>query len=117
MHDAAGGGTPVPPDDGNDRDRTIASDLVSLIERVQASMKMIEAAIAREAALGNQEVFSNVVVLDDVTPRYLRANAALNSSEAYLAAALHFLLDIRTPNLGPDAAGYARAPLRSIGRA
>ena len=117
MRTAAGGETPAPSHDDNDRDRAIVSDLVSLIERVQTSMKTIEAAIAWEASFGNQEFAGNVVVLDDVTPRYVRANAALNSSEANLAAALHFLLDIRTPNPGSSEAGCARRPVRSIRRA
>jgi hypothetical protein len=118
MRTAAGGETPAPPHDGNDRDHAIVSDLVSLIERVQASTKVIEAAIAREeASFGNQEFAGNVVVLDDVTPRYVRANAAMNSSEANLAAALRFLLDIRTPSPGTGEAGCARRPVRSIRRA
>jgi hypothetical protein len=116
MHNPAGGKTPTPPD-GNASDRAIVFDLVSLIEGVRASTKMIEAAIAREASFGNQEIAANVVVLDDVTPRYLRANAALNSSEANLAAALQFLLDVRTMMPRPDEAGSARRPVRAIGRA
>ena len=44
-----------PTDDRNDSYRSIVSDLVSLIEHVQASMKLIEAAIARESSLGDQE--------------------------------------------------------------
>jgi hypothetical protein len=117
MRTAAGGETPAPPYDGNVTDHAIVSDLVSLIERVQASVKTIEAAIARETSFGNQEFAGNVVVLDDVTPRYVRANAALNSSEANLAAALRFLLDIRTPNPEPGDAGCVRRPVRSIRRA
>lgn len=117
MRNAARRETPAPPYDGNARDHAIVSDLVCLIERVQASVKTIEAAIAREASFGNQEFAGNLVVLDDVTPRYLRANAALNSSEASLAAALHFLLDISTPNPETGEAGRARRPVRSIRRA
>ena len=121
MRTAAGGKTPAPPDAGNDCDHAIVSDIESLIGRVQASIKVIEATIAREACFGNQEFAGNVVVLDDVTPRYVRANAALNSSEANLGAALRFLLDIRTPNPdsgpGPGEAGYDRYPARSTRRA
>jgi hypothetical protein len=114
MRIATGGETPAQPHDGNDTDHAIVSDLASLIERVQASMKMVEAAIAREACFGNQEFAGNVVVLDDVTPQYLRANAALSSGETNLAAALHFLLNMRMPNPGPGKAGCARRPVRSI---
>ncbi len=42
-------------------------------------MKQLEAAVAREAAPGNQDAASNVFVLDDVTPRYVKANAALDA--------------------------------------
>jgi hypothetical protein len=35
-------------------------------------------------------------VLDDVTPRYVRANAALNACNAGLGVALHLLQDIRS---------------------
>jgi hypothetical protein len=51
----------------------IISDLVQLIECVRTSMELIGAAVAREAHLGYQETASNAVVLDDVTPGYVRA--------------------------------------------
>jgi hypothetical protein len=117
MRTAAGGESPAPAYVDRGGDHAMVSDLVSLIEGVRASKKVIEAAIAREASFGNQEFAGNIVVLDDVTPRYVRANAALNSSEAYLDAALHFLLDIRTSNPGPGEAGCDRGPVRSIRRA
>jgi hypothetical protein len=72
---------------------SIVSDLVSLIARVQTSMGLIESAIAREAPLGNREISANLVVLDDVTPGYVKANAALNTCHAGLGVALHFLMD------------------------
>ena len=46
---------------------SIVSDLASLIEHVQASLRLIESAIDRESYLGDQEA-ADVVVLDDVTP-------------------------------------------------
>jgi hypothetical protein len=100
MQNTAGGGTSVQSDDRNDSYRSIVSDLVSLIEHVQASMKLIESAIAGESPLGNQEVAANVVVLDDVTPRYVKASAALNTCNAGLGIALHFLLDTKTSKHG-----------------
>jgi hypothetical protein len=36
-------------------------------------------------------VAANVVVLDDVTPRYLKAGAGLKACDAGLGVALHFL--------------------------
>jgi len=117
MQNAVGIGTVAPSCERRDGDQAIVSDLVSLIERVEASVRLIEAAIAKETCFGDQETAGNVVVLDDVTPRYVRANAALNSSEANLGAALRFLLDIRAPSPGPGAAGYDRYPVRSTRRA
>jgi len=82
----------------NDNYNSIVSDLTSLITQVRTSLKLIEAAIAGEAPLGNQEISANVVVLDDVTPCYVEANAALNTCRASLGVALHFLMDTGTAN-------------------
>jgi hypothetical protein len=72
----ADGGSSVESDGRNDDRRAVVSDLVSLIEHVQASLKLIEAAIVRETPLRHEELAANVVVLDDVTPRYIKVNAA-----------------------------------------
>jgi hypothetical protein len=74
---------------------------VTLIEHVQASMKLLESAIASESAPDGQEA-ANVVILDDVTPRYAQASAALNSCNASLGVALHVLQDTRTAKHGTD---------------
>jgi hypothetical protein len=79
----------------------IVSDLVSLVEHVQASINRIERAIAREATVGDHEN-SNVVILDDVTPQYLKASSALNRCSADLGHAVQFLL---------DAGAHARKPV------
>ena len=57
------------------------------------SLRLIEQAIARETALGSQEASANIIVLDDVTPPYVQATAALKACDANLAIALHSLLD------------------------
>jgi hypothetical protein len=103
MQDTAGGGTLAPSEDRSDLHRAIVSDLVSLIKSVQANMELIESAVAGGAPLGYEEIGANVVVLDDVTPRYVRARAALNSCGTHLGAALGFLLDTRTPQPGTGA--------------
>jgi hypothetical protein len=59
----------------------IVSDLVLRVEHVQANIGLIERAIAREVTVGDHED-SNVVILDDVTPQYLKASSALNSCSA-----------------------------------
>jgi hypothetical protein len=74
----------------------IVSDLIALVEHVQASIDLINGAISREATLGEPDT-SNVIVLDDVTPQYLRASYALNTCSASLDMALKSLLDARGP--------------------
>jgi hypothetical protein len=86
-------GSPVlaPSDDRDDVYRTVVADLTSLIEQIQTSLTRIDAALASEAAATVAEPAANVVVLDDVTPRYLKAGAALKACDARLGMALHFL--------------------------
>ena len=95
MHNAS---RDVQPDGRNDNCSAVVSDLVSLIDHMQASMKMLEAAIARELPLGGQEADGNVIVLDDITPCYMKANAALHACKAGLGIALHFLAGSGTSN-------------------
>jgi hypothetical protein len=117
MLNAAGGGILMESDGRNDGRRAIVSDLVSLIEHVQASLKLIESAIVRETPLGNEELGGNVVVLDDVTPCYIRVNAALNACNAGLGVALHLMLDTRMPKHGTgEPAERARQAVRLTGR-
>jgi hypothetical protein len=80
-------------------------------------MELIEAAVAAEPPLGFQEISGNVVVLDDVTPAYVRARAALDSCEAHLGAALHFLGDTRTPQGDTGKTGQVRRSAYLMGRA
>lgn len=77
---------------------TIVSDLISLVEHVQDSIRLIDGAIAREISIGEPDT-SNVIVLDDVTPQYLKASHALNSCSASLDDALQSLLGARPPIL------------------
>jgi hypothetical protein len=117
MQNAAGGGASVQSGARHDTYRAIVSDLKSLIEHVQASMRQIEFAIAGEAPPGNQEVAGNFVVLDDVTPRYAKANAALRACNAGLGTALHFLLDAKTSKQPTnESGGRYRGPVRLTGR-
>ncbi len=118
MQNAAGGGISDHPNRGGNRYQAIVSDLVSLIEHMQASMKLIESAIAEEAPFGNREVTPGVIELDDVTPRYVRTNAALETCTAGLAVALHFVLDASVSTLGPSKRkGVDRRPVRLVDRA
>jgi hypothetical protein len=118
MQNAAGHRASVQSDDRNDNYHAIISDLVSLIEHVQASMRLIEAAIAGESSLGYEEIAANIVVLDDVTPRYVKANAALHACNAGLGVALHILLDSWSSKRGTNQpAEFPRRPVLSTGRA
>jgi hypothetical protein len=113
MQNAVGGGVSVPSEARNDGEQSIVSDLMSLIVHVKHSMDLLETAIAREAASGSQDVASDVVVLDDVTPRYLKANVALALCSADLGVALHALLDNTASKHGAD--GFAGGDRRSAG--
>jgi hypothetical protein len=108
MQSAAGDGIAFGPDGQDDGYRSVVSDLVGLIEHVQASLRLIEQTMVRESSPGGQEHAANVVVLDDVSPRYLKAAAALKACDANLGIALDFLLDSRTPGRGTSA--YAEVP-------
>jgi hypothetical protein len=96
MHSTTGGDVQI--DGRNDGHGSVVSDLISLIEHMQASMKMLEGAIARELPQAAQEPGDNVVVLDDVTPCYVKANAALHACQAKLGDALHFLVSAGPSN-------------------
>ena len=112
------GGVSVRSDDRNDGDAPIVSELVSLIEHVRASMKLIESAIAMEPPLSDPGLSANVVVLDDLTPRYQNARAALNSCNTSLEVTLHLLRDSKTsPHGTNESAAYQLRSGRLVGRA
>ncbi|MBT1514944.1 hypothetical protein KIP88_31100 [Bradyrhizobium sp. SRL28] len=92
MQNAAGVGAKAPHDQ-NDAYRAVVSDLVSLVEHAQKGLRLIEQAIAGETTLGSPESSTNVLVLDDVSPRYTKAVAALQACDVNLGIALRSLLD------------------------
>ena len=69
MQNAAGYGVAPAPQDQNDAYRAVVSDLLS------------------------PEGSINIIVLDDVSPRYLKAGAALQACHVNLGIALRSLLD------------------------
>jgi len=97
-------------DNGDNHYFSVVSDLMSLVEHIQASMRMLEMAIARELPDGDPDAYEHVVVLDDVTPCYVKANAALHACKAGLGAALHCLPDTETPYRAEGFAGRNRSP-------
>jgi hypothetical protein len=121
MQNGTVGGTPAQSDDRDDIHHAVVTDLTSLIGRIQASMALIDAAVAREASVALEEMAANVVVLDDVTPCYLKAGAALRACDASLGVALHFLRDplgsehgTNVGNHRPTAHGPDRSPCSAI---
>jgi hypothetical protein len=102
MQNSAEGGRPAPSEGLDDSFASIVSNLVSLIQHIQASIELIETAIDQEQHAGDQEIGANIVVLDDVTPRYAKATAALSTCNASLGVALQILLETKTSQLQVD---------------
>ncbi|WP_456622303.1 MULTISPECIES: hypothetical protein [unclassified Bradyrhizobium] len=90
-----------------DSRQLIAADLRSLIAQIESSMRLIDAAMIDAALMdegpaqhgnGDQAAGStDIFVLDDVTPRYATASAALNACRAGLGHALQSLSDSGGP--------------------
>lgn len=76
-----------------DSRQLIAAELRSLIARIEISMRLIDAAMEPDdsAILSAISGSTEIVVLDDVTPRYATASAALNTCRAELGRALQKL--------------------------
>lgn len=81
----------VPPDDRNECFHLVVSDLASLIDHVAASIKLIETAQAQSEP--PEALPADIIVLDDVTPLYAQAGAALDGCNASLRAALQFFVE------------------------
>ncbi|KRQ11447.1 hypothetical protein [Bradyrhizobium manausense] len=84
-----------------DSRQLIAAEIRSLIARIEIGMRLIDAAMSSgdmepeddSADLGSSEI----VVLDDVTPRFATASAALNACRAELGHALELLSESGNP--------------------
>jgi len=84
-----------------DSRQLIAADLRCLIAQIQSSMRLIDAAMI-DAGLerddsGDRAGSIDILVLDDVTPRYATASAALNVCRAGLGRALQYPSDSDDP--------------------
>ncbi|MBR0931326.1 hypothetical protein JQ561_32365 [Bradyrhizobium diazoefficiens] len=83
-----------------DSRQLIAADLRALITRIESSMRLIDAAMMEARVLetgGDPAGSADIFVLDDVTPRYATASAALNACRAGLGHALQCLSESGTP--------------------
>lgn len=100
MQNAAAGGTSALAEGEADNYGSVVANLRSLIGQVQASIALVETAIAKEFAAefcdGNQDAAADIFVLDDITPPYEQAHAALKASDAGLGAALRLILDVKS---------------------
>jgi hypothetical protein len=93
MQNAAGEGFAHAPHRPDAAHRAVILDLVGLIEHVQSGLRRIEETIARETSPGGPESSTGVIVLDDVSPRYMKAAAAVQACDVNLGIALRSLLD------------------------
>jgi len=75
----------------NESCRSVVENLVTLIEHLSVSRTVLELAIIRETAQTSLDMDKDFVVLDDITPCYLSANAALGACNAAVAVTLHAL--------------------------
>jgi hypothetical protein len=66
----------------------VTSEVRALVERVRASISVVESAMMR-AATEDLDTAEDFFILDDVTPRYLRLRSLLDAVDAHLSAALH----------------------------
>ncbi|HUN96333.1 MAG TPA: hypothetical protein VMU69_08850 [Bradyrhizobium sp.] len=83
----------------------MVTNLVTLIEHLSVTRKVLELAIIRETAEDSPDIDEDFVVLDDITPCYLSANAALNACNAAVAVTLHALsgaYPTKVESLKPD---------------
>ncbi|RTM07121.1 MAG: hypothetical protein EKK33_31565 [Bradyrhizobiaceae bacterium] len=96
-----------------DSRQLIAADLRALITRIESSMRLIDAAMMGTGSLetgsletgllekglasGDPAGSTDIFVLDDVTPRYATASAALNACRAGLGHALQCLSESGNP--------------------
>jgi hypothetical protein len=78
-----------------DSHQLIASELRFLIARIEISMRLIEAAMTEQEDEDDAPGSIDIVVLDDVTPGYTTANAALSACRAGLDLAVQCLSDSR----------------------
>ena len=92
MRTATQRAAPVPAGGHINGFSSVVSDLKSLIAHVEASIKLIEAAIPAESDPGIRQYDAHVT-RDEVSPSYEKASAALIACNLGLSAALQALLD------------------------
>ena len=96
MQNARGNGAAAKSGDRDDLYQTVVTDLAGLLKRIHASLELVEQAIVVEMSTGKEDIGADVIVLDDVTPGYVRASTALQACGASLGLALHLLQEPMT---------------------
>jgi hypothetical protein len=76
----------------------LLSDFLSLMQRVQTSIKFNDLALA-VVGLENNDLDGDLFILDDLTPRYAIANAALNVCNTVLGNAFSRLQVASKPDV------------------
>ena len=71
---------------------SVVAEMMSLIIHVQASARLIEAAIQHDCGRDDANETADVVILDDITPCYAAASDTLSACNVSLDAALQSLL-------------------------
>jgi hypothetical protein len=116
------GTSPVAAMPETDSHQLIAADLRSLIAQIESSMRRIDAAMIHAAMIDagtidtglvqddNGDQAGSIFVLDDVTPRYATASAALNACRVGLDHALQSWSESGNP--AAIAVGAAKLPHR-----
>jgi hypothetical protein len=111
------GTSPVVAMPETDSHQLIAADLRSLIAQIERSMRRIDAAMIDAGTIDtglvqddNGDQAGSIFVLDDVTPRYATASAALNACRVGLDHALQSLSESGNP--AAIAMGVANLPHR-----
>lgn len=92
--------------------RSVVTDPASLVEHAQNGLQLIERKMEEESTGGGPESTADIIVLDDVSPHYMKAVVALQACDARLGAALRSLVDF-----GEDEPSAASLPALSAARA
>lgn len=80
----------------SDKPLSLVADLRALIARIDTSVRMIDAAM-EQAGQFDAAGSTDLVVLDDLSPRYATASAALLACRAGLDDALQPMSDLGKP--------------------
>jgi hypothetical protein len=99
MKNPAGGGNSFECGGLQDAAGSVLSDLLSVMERIQACIRVSESA-ASIAGPNNEEAADDFIILDDVTPRLVMVSGSLNACHIALGEAVFHLLEAKIPIVG-----------------